>query len=174
MRVLIAYGSTEGQTQKIARTISEQISGLGHDAQLFNTSELLGDLRPSSFDRIIVAGSVHNKRHQESVELFAMANLKTLQAKPTMFISVSIAAAYEEGLPEAQGYVDSFVSDIGWQPGQTLLVAGAVRHGEYGYFRELIVEHIMLRDLGLNDPKKDHEFTDWAALAKAIEAFVGD
>ena len=174
MRVFIAYGSTEGQTRKIAQTVSDQICGLGHDVELFDTSGLLGELSPSSFDKIIVAGSVHNKRHQESVELFAMANLKALQAKPTLFISVSIAAAFEEGLPDAQSYVDSFVSDIGWQPGQTLLVAGAVRHGEYGYFKELVVEQIVLKDLGLDDPKKDHEFTNWESLAKAIEAFVAE
>ena len=173
MRVLIAYGTTEGQTRKIAEAISEQVSGLGHEVELFDTSGLKGDLRPESFDKIIVAASVHNHRHQESVELFAMSNLKTLQAKPTLFISVSIAAAFEVGLPEAQGYVDSFVKDIGWQPRQTLLVAGAVRHGEYGYAKELLVEHIVLRGRDLDDPKKDQEFTDWEALASAVGAFIG-
>ena len=173
MRVLIAYGTTEGQTRKIVETIATQITALGHDVELFDTSGLPGELHTETFDKIIVAGSVHEQRHQKSVELFALANLSKLQAKPTMFISVSLAAAFESSLPSAQSYVDGLVEDIGWQPGKSLLVAGAVRHGEYDYYQEQILEHVVLEDRDLDDPKSDQEFTDWQALAKAIEAFIG-
>ena len=173
MKLLIAYGTTEGQTRKIAEAVATQIGELGHDVEVFDTTGLLGERHPETFDKIIVAGSVHEKQHQESVAIFAVANLKKLQAKPTMFISVSLAAAFENGLPDAQGYVDSFIKDVGWQPGQTLLVAGAVRHGEYGYYREHILEHVVLKGRNLDDPESDHEFTDWKSLAKAVDAFVG-
>jgi menaquinone-dependent protoporphyrinogen oxidase len=174
MRVLIAYGTTEGQTRKIAKAVAAQIGALDHDVELFDTSGLLGELRPESFDRIIVAGSVHEQQHQETLEIFVIANLKKLQAKPTLFISVSLAAAFDNGLSDAQGYVESFVKDVGWQPGQTLLVAGAVRHGEYGYYREQILEHVVLEGRDLDDPQKDHEFTDWKSLAEAIGVFVAE
>ncbi len=173
MRVLIAYGTTEGQTRKIVETVAAQITALGHDVEVFDTTELLGDLNPQTFDRIIVAGSVHEGLHQESVELFALGNLSTLQEVPTMFISVSLAAAFESSLSDAQGYVDAFVKEVGWQPGKTLLVAGAVRHGEYDYYQEQILEHVVLEDRDVDAPKDDHEFTDWQALAKNSEVFVG-
>ena len=172
MRVLIAYGTTEGQTRKIVETVATQITALGHDVELFDTSGLPGGLQRETFDKIIVAGSVHEGLHQESVELFALGNLSKLKAKPTLFISVSLAAAFESSLADAQGYVDVFVKEVGWQPGKTLLVAGAVRHGEYDYYQEQILEHIVLEDRDVDGPKNDHEFTDWQALARAINAFI--
>jgi menaquinone-dependent protoporphyrinogen oxidase len=172
MKVLIAYGTTEGQTRKIAEAVAAQISELGHDFELFDTSGLKGDLHPESFDKIIIAGSVHEQQHQMAVEIFVAVNLKKLQTKPTMFLSVSLAAAFEDGLADAQGYVDSFFGNVGWRPAQSLLVAGAVRHGEYGYYKEQILKHVVLEDRNLDDPESDHEFTDWKLLAKAIVEFI--
>ncbi len=172
MRVFIAYATTEGQTGKIAKVIAEQVRGMGHEVKVFDTAGLLGEDRPEAFDKVIVAGSVHEKRHQESVEIFAIANRRKIADKPTMFISVSLAAAFENGLKEAQSYVDSFLEETNWSPGQTLLVAGAVRHGEYGYYREQFMQHVVLEDSGLSDPDADHELTDWDALAKDIESFI--
>jgi len=124
MKVLIAYGSTEGQTRKIVKTIAKQIGNMGHEAQLYDTAGLLGELHPASYDRIILAGSVHAERHQETLELFAIAHLEELQTIPVIFLSVSLAAAFDNGLEEAQGYMDGFAKNTGWKAEHILLVAG--------------------------------------------------
>ena len=173
MKLLIAYGTGEGQTRKIANSIGKQLTGLGLDATVFDTSTNLGDLKAASFDKIIVAGSVHEHRHQQSVELFVLANLNILRSKPTMFISTSLAAAFDDCQADAQDYVKQFIEHSGWQPGKTLMVAGAVRHGEYGYYKEQILQHDVLADHNLEIPKSDHEFTNWEILAKSIEEFAG-
>ena len=174
MKVLIAYGTTEGQTGKIAGTIAGQIQDLGHEAVLFDTSNPQSDLRADSFDRIIVAGSVHEERHQESVEVFVLAHRDALQAKPTLFLSVSLAAAFEDKAADARRYVDMFLERVDWRPTTTELVAGAVRHAEYDYYREQILAHVVLEGRDLDDPESDQEFTDWGALAKAVEAFLAE
>jgi menaquinone-dependent protoporphyrinogen oxidase len=173
MKIFIAYGTSEGQTRKIVNSIENQITGLGFDTTVFDTSTNLGDLKPASFDKIIVAGSVHEHRHQQGVELFVLANLKTLRSKPTMFISTSLAAAFDDSKADAQDYVNKFVEHSGWQPNKILMVAGAVRHGEYGYYKEQILQHVVLKDHDLENQQSDHEFTNWDMLAKTIEEFVG-
>ena len=172
MKLLIAYGTGEGQTRKIANSIGTQLTGLGLEAIVFDTSTNLGDLKLASFDKIIVAGSVHEHRHQQSVEMFVLANLKILRSKPTMFISTSLAAAFDDCQADAEDYLDKFIEHSGWQPTKTLMVAGAVRHGEYGYYKEQILQHVVLQDHDLEIPKSDHEFTNWEILAKSIEEFV--
>ncbi|NNE24855.1 MAG: protoporphyrinogen oxidase [Rhizobiales bacterium] len=169
----MAFGTTEGQTGKIAEAIASQVRGMGHEVEVFDTTGLQGDLNPELCDKIIVAASVHEQGHQESVEVFVAANRKTLQAKPTMFVSVSLAAAFEGGMADAQGYADAFFDDLDWRPSQSLLIAGAVRHGAYGYYKEHILEHVVLQDRELDNPESDHEFTDWTFLARAIKEFVG-
>jgi menaquinone-dependent protoporphyrinogen oxidase len=75
-------------------------------------------------------------------------------------------------MKEAQGYVDAFLAETGWRPTQSLLVAGALKHDEYDYFKAQIVEHVVLKGRKVEEPARDHEFTDWAALARAVESFV--
>jgi menaquinone-dependent protoporphyrinogen oxidase len=172
MKILIAYGTTEGQTRKIIKAVAAQITKLGHQVKMFDTSTNLGDLPLAKFDKIIVAGSVHDHNHQQAVELFVSANLDELRLRQTLFISVSLAAAFAEGSKDAENYVDKFIKKTGWRPQQSLMVAGSVRHGEYGYYEEQILKHIVLKGRSVEDPELDHEFTDWNDLTKVIGSFV--
>ena len=144
---------------------------LGHEAHLFDTASL-EDIHVNSYDKIVVAGSVHQQRHQESVEVFVMASLAELQKRPTLFLSVSLSAAFSEGMLEAQSYVDAFFVSTGWKPTQSLLVAGALRYSEYDYFKEQIIEHVVLKGRRVEGPKGDYEFTDWETLSRAVDSFA--
>ena len=171
MKILIAYGTSEGQTRKIAAAVAARVLELGHDAHLFDTASL-EDIHVDSYDKIVVAGSVHQQQHQESVEVFVMASLAELQKRPTLFLSVSLSAAFSEGMLEAQSYVDAFFVSTGWKPTQSLLVAGALRYSEYDYFKEQIIEHVVLKGRRVEGPKGDYEFTDWETLSRAIDSFA--
>ena len=139
MKILVAYGTSEGQTRKIAEAVAARVNELRHDAHLYDTAGNPAGLHADSYDKIIVAGSVHQQRHQESVEVFVTAKLAELQKRPTLFLSVSLSAAFSEGMPEAQSYLDAFLKGTGWKPTQSLLVAGALRYAEYDYFKEQII-----------------------------------
>ena len=172
MKILIAYGTTEGQTRKVAETISTQIQRPGHEVELFDTANLQKDLKIKSFDKIILAGSVHQKAYQESLRLFIKANLMALDNKPTMFISVSLASAFDDRQVEAEGYAADLSEELGWKPTKILLVAGAIKYDEYDYFKEQIIKHIALRGRSVDIQEGSQEFTDWSDLAKNVEYFV--
>lgn len=172
MRILVAFGTSEGQTRKVAEAVAARVHDLGHDAHLFDTASSPADLHIDSYDKIVVAGSVHQQRHQESVEVFVAVKLAELQKRPTLFLSVSLGAAFAEGMTDARSYVDAFLASTGWKPTQSLLIAGALRHAEYDYFMEQIIEHVVLKGRRVEGPNGDHEFTDWASLSQVIDAFV--
>lgn len=172
MKVLVAYGTSEGQTRKIAERIGGHIYRLGHSAQLFDTATSPAELHVRAFDKVIIAGSVHNQLHQESIELFVTARLPELRRHPTLFLSVSLSAAFTEGEPDARKYVETFLAVTGWQPNQVLLVAGALRYSEYDYFKEQIVEHLVLKGRQVEGPKGDYEFTDWQSLSRTVDEIV--
>jgi menaquinone-dependent protoporphyrinogen oxidase len=172
VKILIVYGTTEGQTQIIAERVAAQLRESGHDAEMHNAARRPGDLDVGAFDKVIVAGSVHQWRHQRSLEIFVLANLAQLPAKPTLFLSVSLSAAFEDGMADAQRYVDEFFAYTDWQATRTLLVAGALRYDQYDFFMEQTVEHVVLKDREVKGPKGDHEFTDWDALSRSVEAFL--
>jgi menaquinone-dependent protoporphyrinogen oxidase len=172
MRVLIVYGTTEGQTYKIAEQVAARARELGQEAQLCNSSALLEGLQIGAFDAIIIAASVHQQVHQETVTEFVIAHRDQLNAKPTAFVSVSLSAALQSNSSEAQEYVDRFVAETGWRPTKTLLVAGALRYAGYDYFKQQIVKYIVMKGGGPSDTKRDHEFTDWQELLKFVDSYL--
>jgi menaquinone-dependent protoporphyrinogen oxidase len=171
MKILIAYGTTEGQTQKIAMAIGARVQELGHDAHVFDTASL-EDIDVASYDRIVVAGSVHHERHQESVEVFVIASLPELQKRPTLFLTVSLSAAFPEGVSDAQRYADIFLRNTGWKPTASLLVAGALRYDEYDYFKAQIIQHVVLKCREVEGAKGDYEFTNWERLFEAVDWLI--
>jgi menaquinone-dependent protoporphyrinogen IX oxidase len=53
----------EGQTRKIANAIAARIHELGQDAHVIDLASL-EDAHVSSYDRMTVTASVHQRRHQ--------------------------------------------------------------------------------------------------------------
>src|SRR5262245_49089361 len=131
MNILIIYGTTEGQTRKIAAWTATRIREQGHQVELLDSAALAADLKLGDFQAFIVAASVHQEYHQEAITNFVFAQHELLNARPSAFVSVSLSAAVEEEKSEAQKYADRFVSITGWRPSTTLLLGGALRFAEY-------------------------------------------
>ena len=173
MKILIAYATTEGQTRKIAKSVADLIAKLGHQAKLLDTERDHLDGHIDDFDAFIVAASVHQDRHQSEIEAFVAASLQALKAKPGLFISVSLAAAFEEKTADSTRYISDFVQLTGWTPDRSLPVAGAVRSEEYDYFQQQILEHVVLKNRDELNPDETQEFTNWTALADDVGEFLG-
>lgn len=172
MNVLIVYGTTEGQTRKIAERTATHIRERGDQAKLLDSAALEFDLHLEAYDALIIAASVHQECHQESVTNFVIAHREMLDPKPSAFISVSLSAVLEGAEAEARKYADNFVSVTGWRPRMTLLLGGALRFSEYDYFQEQIVKFIVMGRSGAVNTGRDREFTDWQALAEFVDKFL--
>ena len=174
MKFLVVYGSTEGQTRRIADGIATRIREHGPEAETVDSTSLPADLDLGGVGAVIVAASVHQHRHQPSVMHFVKDNLARLQAVPTAFVSVSLAVAMagEEGGREARSYVDRFLADTGWQPTEVHLAAGALLYTAYDFFKRQIMKFIVWKSGGPTETDQDYEFTDWAELSRFVDAFV--
>ncbi len=172
MNVLIVYGTTEGQTRKIAEWTAAHVREHGHQVELRDSASLASDSDLETFHAVIIAASVHQERHQDTVINFVIAHHELLNARPSAFISVSLSAVLEDDSVEAQKYVDRFISVTGWQPRMTLLLGGALRFTDYDYFQEQIVKFILMKRGGAVSTERDYEFTDWNALAGFVDGFL--
>ncbi|MBU2532311.1 MAG: protoporphyrinogen oxidase [Alphaproteobacteria bacterium] len=175
MNVLIAFGTTEGQTRKIARHLSETIDGLGHSATLFDSGGDAAGAAVASFDAVILAASVHHERYQTAFYEFVKDNREALQAKPRAFISVSLSQTLAGGEPEAQRYVDGFVAETGLSFDQVHLAEGAIRYFEYSRSEADTIELIVFKGQK-KMPKAggNPEYTDWEALDAFAKKFLTD
>jgi menaquinone-dependent protoporphyrinogen oxidase len=172
LNVLVVYGTTEGQTRKIAEWTAAYIREQGYRAELCDSAAFASDIDLKAFDAFIVAASVHQGQHQETITNFVIAHRKLLDIKPAAFISVSLSAVLEGEKAEAQKYVNHLVAATGWRPRVTLLLGGALRFTEYDYFQEQIIKFIVMKRGGAASIGADREFTDWNALASFIDGFL--
>jgi menaquinone-dependent protoporphyrinogen oxidase len=137
-RILIPYGTTEGQTAKIAEVIAEVLRVKGHEADLVDIKSL-GDSVPDGYDAAIIGASIHMGKHDKHVVDFVQKNLDTLARLHSAFFSVSLAAYGDT--QEAEGYVDQFEVETGWRPDKVALLGGALLYTRYGFIKR----HMMKR-----------------------------
>ena len=121
-KIMIGYGTTEGQTARIADHIAVVIRSRGVEAQALDLKQST-DVGLDGYDAVIVGGSIHMGKHEEHVVDFVQKNRIRLERLPSAFFSVSLAAHGD--LENARAYVENFEQQTGWRPAQVGLFSGA-------------------------------------------------
>lgn len=173
-RVLVAYGTSEGQTATIAERIGDALAAEGCDATLVHAKHPPADLEPGDYDGVIVGASIHMGTHQRYVGKFVREHLETLNRRPSAFFSVSLTAANAEPVDRepAREMLEGFLEETGWEPDRTLSVAGALRYSEYGLLKRVAMRRIAGKAGGDTDTSRDYEYTDWEAVAEFALEFA--
>jgi menaquinone-dependent protoporphyrinogen oxidase len=175
MRVLVLYGTTEGQTRKISEFVSDRLKAIGHEASLVDAGDATAsDIKLRDFEGVFIAASVHAGRYQSAVQEFVRSRHQTLNGMRTAFLSVSLSAASKDpddikGIAEC---VRQFTIDTLWKPGEIHHVAGAFRFTQYDFFKRWGMKLIAYQKGVSTDTSHDQEMTDWIALARTVDEFV--
>ena len=174
MRIMICYGTTEGQSRKVAEFAAGIVRRRGHEPALFDAGSVSELESPARSQAAILAGSVHMGRYQTPLVHHIRRWHDALNAIPSVFISVSMAAAGSD--PHERSEMDETVQrmlrETGWDPDATLHVAGALRFTRYGFFKRWAMK-LVARQKGRSvDTHSDYEYTDWQAVTEFVEAFL--
>ncbi len=173
MTTLISYSTTEGHSAKVARFAADLLAKEGHVSEVYDLDDSRSPLDLTEFDLVILAGSVHERRHSPALEVFMQAQRDALSARPVLLLSVSLSAAFDHGMEEAEDYVIETRMRTGFTPTDFVLVAGAVKPNSYDYFSQQVVKFVVLKDRIYQMSSRDHEFTDWSTLARKLYHFLG-
>jgi menaquinone-dependent protoporphyrinogen oxidase len=172
-KILIAYGTSEGQTAKIADHLAEVIRAQGHDVFPMNIERVAP--APAGYQAVIVGASVHKGKHQRWVVDYARRNRPALEHLPSAFFSVSLAIAdgTDKGRLEAEGYVEAFVQETGWYPEKVGLFAGALVYTKYNFLLRWVMR-LIARSRGSRDldTGRDYVYTDFDAVQRFAEEFL--
>jgi len=168
MKLLIVYGTTEGQTRKICEFIRDKATEAGHEVTLIDSTE--NELLPENFSAVLIAASVHAGNYQSSVRHYITKYHTELNEIPSTFVSVSLTAAGEEpeSWKELEDITDEFLDTTGWEPTHVAQVAGALRYTEYNFLKKYLMRMIAQKSGGNTDTSSDHEYTDWKQVERLI------
>lgn len=154
--ILILYGTTEGQTAKIAAEITAVVRGLDHHAELLNSAHIPDGLILSDYDALIIGASIHAGRYQRKLVDFVKTHRKQLEQIPSALFLVSLSAAKtnargHEWIKQCEA---AFHQATGWQASTTAHFAGALKYREYGF-----IKRWLMQQSGPSDPV---ETDDWS------------
>jgi len=172
MKILIVYGTTEGQTRKIARFMEDVLQDAGHKVTIADASD--EPPVPGDYDAIVIGGSIHVHKYQSAVTHYITKHVAVLNKMPGAFFSVCLAVAsdMEEEHREAEKITSDFLAQTGWKPLFTTQVAGALKYTRYDYFKRLIMKVISKREGRTTDTSQDYEYTNWDAVKKFVIEFA--
>jgi menaquinone-dependent protoporphyrinogen oxidase len=171
-QILIAYGTTDGQTRKIAEVLAEDLRARRFSVDILDTAGTRPRLSPETYDAVIVAASVQIGAFQKSVVRWVRMHARALHRMPTAFLPVCLAIL--EKRPEAQQEIDNIVGRFfrrcGWRPTVTKPMAGALKYTQYPWLKKWMMKRIVAKAGGDTDTTRDYEYTDWNEL----RAFAGE
>jgi len=180
--VPVLFASTEGQTALIAIRLAAVLHEHGLDSQAIDVST--PEAEAIDWSRVhgaLVGASLHMGRHQKSAAHFVHEHAAHLNAVPSAFFSVSLAAASKNAneVADAERIARAFPAAHGWTPSFILSVAGRLAYREYNVFVRFLIKRIAKKEGGPTDTSRDYELTDWdqvdrlgREMAQAIHARV--
>lgn len=174
MKLLLVYGTTEGQTKKVAEFVAQHLAQQGHQTLVINAVDAAATIDPHAVDAVLIAASLHAGRYQSPIIHYVSEHLTEINAHPNAFLSVSLAAASQdeddvEGLKQC---LAGFAHQTGWTPERIHHVAGAFRYTSYDFLKRWAMKYIAYRKGAPTDTSRDYELTDWADLAGFVDTFV--
>src|SRR3712207_3331938 len=170
MRVLIPYGTTEGQTARISEYLADVVRDHGHEAYAVDIKNS-GAPEPDDYDAVIVGASIHMGKHEDYVRDFVKENRDALEHLPSAFFSVSLAA--HDDAEKEEGDSEEFVKETGWRLGMFVLCGGALLYTQYVFKNRHMMKYIA-RHKGSPDTdiSRDYVYTDWESVKHFAEEFL--
>lgn len=173
-RLVIVYGTTDGQTAKIAHFIADVAARRGYLSDVWDAHDIPHDVTLDGYDAALLGASLHPDGFQTCVRDFAVRHHTALAAMPSAFFAVGLTPAFPS--PEQQAAFDArlarFFDASGWHPARVARLAGALAYRRYGFVKRQMMRTIAKRIGAPTDTSRDYEFTDWKAVTRFAEDVV--
>ncbi len=173
-RVLLAYGSEEGQTAKISERIADGLRRQGIDVDLMNCRTVSRDFVLQGYDAAMIGASIHMGRHQRYVADFVQLFREELGSLPSAFFTVCLTAKSDaaEDREQVANYMREFEGETGWHADRVAVFAGALPYTQYGMVKRFFMQRINRDAGGDADTSRDYDYTDWASVDEFAQEFL--
>jgi menaquinone-dependent protoporphyrinogen oxidase len=170
-RILVIYGSTYGQTERVVHRIAGILREAGHGVDVYKGDGLPDAFSLAGYSGFLVAASVLMGHHQEYIRKFVRRHAERLNRVPSAFVSVCGAAGDDPR--RAQSYVDDLLRETGWRPQISRSFTGAVAYTKYNWLFRWWLKMISRRKELPTDTSRDWDFTDWVEVERFARELAG-
>ena len=173
-RVLVIFGTSYGQTEKIARRIAATLERSDITVELCDAAKTHPGLATEQYAAVLVGSSIIAGGHQPAIKRFVHENLAVLNRLPSAFFQVSASAG--SGSPHArmaaQRIMEEFLAHEAWTPLLSASLAGAINYTRYNLLLRWYMKKASEKNGGSTDTSRDHEYTDWVQVERFAAMFA--
>jgi menaquinone-dependent protoporphyrinogen oxidase len=172
-KIAVLYGTTQGQTGKIAQRVAGIGRQHGHQVDVVHLAEVDASFDIAAYDGVMVGASIHEGSHQRYVYRWLKAHQAALASMPTAAFTVCLAirSLNEDERAEARAFSGLYQEKTGWTPDVSEVFAGALMYSEYNWLVRMVMKSIARHEGGSTDTSHDTEYTDWTEVERFAEAF---
>ena len=173
--VPVFYATTYGQTGRIAQRLATMLHEKGFVSRAIDVTGPDGDYVDWTRARaVVVCASVHAHKHQRAAAAFCREYAQRLNARPSVFLSVSLSAASEVANERRQvaRIARDFVDACGWTAAEVVSLAGSLAFTKYRWFTRVVMKRIARQHGQPTDTTRDYEFTNWDEVARVADNIV--
>lgn len=172
--ILVVYGSSYGQTARIASRIEAELVDRGFRVSVFGGKKVPRGLRIEYYDGVLIGASMIVRGFQRCIRSFVRQHATALNAMPSGFFAVSGSAgsAIPAEREEAVRIARAFLKDSGWTPTMCASIAGAITYTKYNVLLRYVMKRISRKEGVSTDMSRDHEYTDWSQVAQFAASFA--
>ena len=162
-QILIVFGTTQGQTRKIAEVIAAELRSMQHSVDFFESSIISPNINLEKYDAIVVGASVHAGGFQKGIKNWVKKNAFALRNKKAAFFSVCLGILEndEKVRNKEWKFVQDFLLENNWKPQKTAIFAGALHYSKYNWLVKYWMKRISKKAGGDTDTSHDYEYTNW-------------
>jgi len=174
MNILIVFATMEGQTEKIAKFITEVANRNGHHATTLACENMSKDFNTEAYDAVIIGGPIHMGKYPGCLRKFVTTHLDWINQIPSAMFTVCMAieSKNEKDRDIATSYGQKFSQNARWQPKLLGTFAGAVKYTQYGFITRIVMRSIAKKEGRDTDTSQDYEYTDWNKVTEFTERFL--
>jgi len=164
-KVLIVFATREGQAEKVARAIAEQLRKPDTEVKIVDAkSDELKSTDLAQFDQIVCGGSLHAGGTEKELVEFIQKNQSKIQSSENAFFLVLLSAATKD-----KGLREEMLRDARKKLSQQLpfefnhleMIAGALLYSKYSWPLKWVMRKIAKKAGEDTDTTRDYEYTDW-------------
>lgn len=181
-RVLVLYATVEGQSLKVAEYATRRLTQKGFEVRLLDVGEVRYPFALQDYRAVLLVAPVHASLHPRPMLRFVSEHRAELAAMPARLFSLSLSEAGVElssasAEQRARSHTDVehlialFCQATGFSPERVTPIAGRLAYSHYGLVKRLIMRYIAKKSGGSTDTSHDHEYTDFARVDQALDAF---
>lgn len=173
-RVLVIFGTSYGQTEKIARRIATTLERIDITVELCDAAKTRPALATEQYSAVLVGSSIIARGHQPAIKRFIQENAPALNQLPSAFFQVSASAGSGSvhARMAAQRIMEEFLAGEGWTPLLSASLAGAINYTRYNLLLRWYMKKASEKNGGSTDTSRDHEYTDWVQVDRFASAFA--